>query len=69
MPLNSCWHLSGYDYFDMTPQVPNPETDADRAERIERILRTSRECADRLPPEWRTIDHATMLYDDFGLPK
>jgi antitoxin VapB len=34
----------------------------------ERILAIGRDCAKRLGPEYRALDHAALLYDEKGMP-
>jgi antitoxin VapB len=36
---------------------------------VERILAIGRDCAKRLGPEFRALDHDALLYDENGLPK
>jgi antitoxin VapB len=36
---------------------------------VERILAIGRDCARRLGPEYRNIDHGALLYDEDGLPR
>lgn len=40
-----------------------------REDRIEKILEIARETAAHFDPNFRSEDHAEMLYDDKGLPK
>lgn len=35
---------------------------------VERILAIGRDCAKRLGPEFRALDHDALLYDERGLP-
>ena len=35
----------------------------------ERILAIGRDCAKRLGPEYRALDHDALLYDEKGLPR
>lgn len=35
---------------------------------VERILAIGRDCAARLGPEFRALDHDALLYDERGLP-
>ena len=35
---------------------------------VDRILAIGRDCARRLGPEFRTLDHDALLYDEKGLP-
>jgi antitoxin VapB len=35
----------------------------------EHLLAIGRDCAARLKPPFRTVDHGDMLYDERGLPK
>jgi antitoxin VapB len=35
---------------------------------VERILAIGRDCAARLGPEFRALDHDALLYDEKGLP-
>lgn len=35
----------------------------------ERLLEIGRDCAKRLPPEVRSVDHGALLYDERGLPR
>jgi antitoxin VapB len=35
----------------------------------DRLLAIGRDCAKRLPPEVRAIDHGALLYDERGLPR
>ena len=35
----------------------------------ERLLEIGRDCAKRLPPSLRAVDHADLLYDERGLPR
>lgn len=35
----------------------------------ERLLAIAHDCARRMPPEVRTIDHGELLYDEDGLPR
>ncbi|HWD60421.1 MAG TPA: type II toxin-antitoxin system VapB family antitoxin [Stellaceae bacterium] len=44
-------------------QKKQPETLA------ERLLAIGRDCAERLGPEYRAIDHDAILYDEDGLPR
>ena len=34
-----------------------------------RLLAIGRDCAERLPEPFRTLDHADLLYGDDGLPR
>jgi antitoxin VapB len=45
--------------------------EAERARKagIERLLELAHECALHFDPDFRSEDHADMLYDDLGLPK
>jgi hypothetical protein len=36
--------------------------------RTERLAAIARDCAQRLTPEVRSIDHGELLYDERGLP-
>lgn len=42
---------------------------AEREERIRRALAISRQCAARLSPEVKSLDHGEFLYDELGLPR
>jgi len=42
--------------------------DAQGAKLINRLLRIGRACAANLKEPYRSTDHATILYDDRGLP-
>jgi antitoxin VapB len=35
----------------------------------EELLALGRDCAKRLKEPWRSVDHATLLYDEHGLPR
>jgi len=35
----------------------------------DRLLEIGRDCARRLGPEYRLIDHDSLLYDENGLPR
>jgi len=35
----------------------------------DRLLAIGRDCAKRLPPAVRSVDHGDLLYDDRGLPR
>jgi antitoxin VapB len=35
----------------------------------ERLLEIGRDCAKRLPPSVRAVDHGTLLYGEDGLPR
>ena len=35
----------------------------------DRLLAIGRDCAKRLGPEFRALDHDALLYDDNGLPR
>jgi antitoxin VapB len=37
--------------------------------RVEALLRIGADCAKRLGPEARSIDHGEYLYDEMGMPK
>lgn len=41
----------------------------DREARIKRILAIAGDCASRISPETKAINHADLLYDEMGLPK
>jgi len=42
---------------------------ADEDALVARLLAIGRDCADRLDPETRTVDHGDLLYGDDGLPR
>jgi antitoxin VapB len=35
----------------------------------EELLALGQDCAKRLKEPWRSVDHATLLYDEHGLPR
>jgi antitoxin VapB len=37
--------------------------------RVEKILQIGADCAKRMSPETRNLDHGEYLYDEMGLPK
>ena len=47
-------------------RVTKPKFDQ---KRYEAIMRIANDCASRLSPETKTIDHGEYLYDEMGLPK
>lgn len=42
---------------------------AKRGNLADRLLAIGRDCAKRLPPEVRAVDHGVLLYDERGLPR
>jgi hypothetical protein len=51
------------------PPKAEPWSGADQQSLVDRLLAISRDCARRLPPDVRAIDHGTLLYDEDGLPR
>ncbi len=45
------------------------EAERTRKAGIERLLEIAHECAQHFDPDFRSEDHAEMLYDELGLPK
>jgi len=41
----------------------------DRGSLADRLLALGRDCARRLGPEYRALDHDALLYDETGLPR
>jgi antitoxin VapB len=41
----------------------------DRAPLAEKIMAIGRDCARRIGPEYRALDHDARLYDENGLPR
>ena len=42
---------------------------AEGGDMAERLLAIAHDCAKRLPPDVRAIDHGELLYDEHGLPR
>ena len=45
------------------------QAEASKEARIARILEIAEQCASRLSPAVKALDHGELLYDDEGLPR
>ena len=43
--------------------------ESSKRDELERLLEIGRECSKYLKEPYKSIDHATLLYDEKGLPK
>ena len=50
-------------------QLPQPVDDERKEKRAGKLLEIGRDCAAHLKEQFRSADHAELLYDENGLPK